>query len=115
MSAVILNGNLNGNDSKNGNGSKPRPLASWKRQTVQQFFGAFNWDDHSLKVQALKLTPASGQSSNQPLSLTLKVQEFFAAVNWEGSAIAAFPTLEKAAIETSTADDLTLDSFSGLF
>ena len=108
MSAVRLNGNLNGN------GSKPRPLASWKRQTVQQFFGAFNWDDHSLKVQALKLTPASGQSSNQPLSLTLKVQEFFAAVNWEGSAIAAFPTLEKVTSE-SAADDLTLDNFSDLF
>jgi hypothetical protein len=106
MTAVMLNGNLNGNVSK--------LPAHWQRQTVQQFFGAFNWDDHSLKVQALKLTPALGQGSNQPLSLTLKVQEFFAAVNWDGNAIAAFPTLERLASK-SAADDLTLDNFSDLF
>ena len=104
MTAVMLNGNLNGSASK--------PPAHWQQQTVQQFFGAFNWDDHSLKVQALKLTPALGHS--QSLSLTLKVQEFFAAVNWDGSAIAAFPTLEKLVSE-SAADDLTLDNFSDLF
>ena len=109
MTAVLLNGNLKGNSSK------PDLSASWKRETVQQFFGSCNWDDHSLKVQALKLTATQPQDSDRPLSLTLKVQDFFAAVNWDGTAIAAFPTLEKLAIEDTAADNLTLDDFSDLF
>ena len=108
MTAVLLNGNLNGNSLK------PDLSVSWQRQTVQQFFGSCNWDDHSLKLQALKLTATQPQGSDQPLSLTLKVQDFFAAVNWDGTAIAAFSKPEKVAIEDS-ADDLTLDGFADLF
>ena len=111
MNAVLLNGNLNGNSSK------PSLSASWKRQTVRQFFGSCNWDDQSLKVQALKLAVTQSQGSDQPLSLTLKVQEFFAAVNWDGSSIAAFSIAGFSTLETieDTADNLTLDDFSNLF
>jgi hypothetical protein len=109
MSTATLNGN------RNGNGSKPHPPQTWKRQTVQQFFGSFNWDDHSLTVQELKLTATGQQSNDRPLSLALKVQDFFAAVNWDGTAIAALPILEKLAIDDPMADSFTLDSFSDLF
>jgi hypothetical protein len=109
MSTALLNRN------RNENGAKPHPSQTWKRQTVQQFFGAFNWDDHSLTVQELKLTATQQQGSDRPLSLTLKVQDFFAAVNWDGSAIAALPILERSAIDDPAADSFTLDSFSDLF
>ncbi|HEY9641873.1 MAG TPA: hypothetical protein V6C57_15405 [Coleofasciculaceae cyanobacterium] len=102
-------------NSTNGshNGSKP-PLPHWKQQSVQTFFSTFNWDDHSPKVQELKLT-AFQQPSDQPLSLTLKVSEFFGTVNWDGNAIAnPLNFLEEFPTE-SASDAFTLEDFSDLF
>lgn len=99
----------------NGNGFKPYSSPAWKQQTVQQFFAAFNWDNHPPVVQELKRT-ALESGSDQCLSLTLKVREFFAAVNWDGSTIAAVSDSSKGIIiDNSATDFLTLDNFSDLF
>jgi hypothetical protein len=95
------------------NGAKP-PALHWQQQSVQTFFSAFNWDDHSPKVQELKLA-TSKQSSDQPLSLTLKVSEFFGAVNWDGDAIASTPVFLKESSTEPTADAFTLEDLSDLF
>jgi limonene-1,2-epoxide hydrolase len=109
MNTALLDGTLNGNDSK------PLPSSTWKQQTVQQFFAAFNWDDHSAAVQALKYTATQQPYSDRPLSLTLNVQEFFAAINWDGSTIAALPSSPDLTIANAAEDDFTLDNFSDLF
>jgi hypothetical protein len=95
------------------NGSQP-PALPWKQQSVHTFFSTFNWDDHSLKVQELKLT-SSQQSSDQSLSLTLKVSEFFGAVNWDGNAIASMPNFLEEFSTEATSDAFTLEDFSDLF
>jgi hypothetical protein len=105
MSTMVLNRT---------NGSKPHASPAWKQQSVQQFFTAFNWDDHPPEIQELKLTVAQ-QPSNQALSMTLKVSQFFAAVNWDGNAIAATPTYGDIPPETPANDGLTLEDFSDLF
>ncbi|MBD3880480.1 hypothetical protein IFO70_01785 [Phormidium tenue FACHB-886] len=100
---------------RNGNGSKPHSSPVWKRQTVQQFFTAFNWDNYPPVVQELKRT-ALQSGSEQSLSLTLKVREFLGAVNWDGGAIATVSDSSKGIIiDNSATDFLTLDNFSDLF
>jgi len=95
--------------------SSSAPPSSWKRQSVQQFFTAFNWDDHPPEVQELKITAAQ-QGGYHPLSLALKVKDFFGAFNWDDSAIAATPKPPEVLPSNSNADDaFTLDNFSDLF
>ncbi|MBW4657735.1 MAG: hypothetical protein KME15_03610 [Drouetiella hepatica Uher 2000/2452] len=108
------------------NGHKPRlsasspeilsaSLTSWKRQSVQQFFTAFNWDDHPAEMQEIKLIAAQ-QGVHPPMSLALKVKDFFSAFNWDDSAIAATPKPPQVIPGSDNADDaFTLDDFSGLF
>jgi hypothetical protein len=95
------------------------PLAdssvSWKRQSVQQFFTAFNWDDHPPEVQELKITAAQ-QGIHQYLSLALKVKDFFSAFNWDDSTIAVAPKSPEVLPGKGQAEDgFTLDNFSDLF
>lgn len=95
------------------NGSTPHTHADWMRQTVQQFFGGFNWENNSPEVQKLVQTSLH---SDRPLSLTLKVGQFFTAINWEGSSIAAMPQPDTStAPAKSPVDAFTLDDFSDLF
>lgn len=95
------------------NGSTPHAPYPWMRQTVQQFFGEFNWENNSPEIQKLKQTAVN---SDQPLSLSLKVGEFFAAISWEGSSIAALPQPEVSMPSpNSPIDAFTLDDFSDLF
>lgn len=95
------------------NGSTLHPPSVWMRQTVQQFFGEFNWENNPPEVQKLLQFTLS---SDQPLSLTLKVGQFFAAIQWEGNSIAAMPQPESSAPSTSSPiDAFTLDDFSDLF
>lgn len=108
------------------NGHKPRSpesapasvsTTSWKRQSVQQFFTAFNWDNHPPEVQELKISAAQ-QGVYQPLSLALKVKDFFTAFNWDDSAIAAAPKSPETLPNSGNGkadDDFTLDNFSDLF
>jgi len=95
------------------NGSTPHHSVGWMRQTVQQFFGEFNWENNPPEIQKLVQTAFN---TDRPLSLTLKVSQFFAAINWEGSSIAALPPSDE---QSSTAippvDAFTLDDFSDLF
>ena len=115
-SAMVLNST---------NGHKPRSpeaskillefSASWKQQSVQQFFTAFNWDDHPPEMQELKLIAAQ-QGVSPAMSLALKVRDFFSAFNWDDSAIAATPKPPEAIPGSGNADDaFTLDDFSDLF
>lgn len=95
------------------NGSTPHHPNVWMRQTVQQFFGGFNWENNPPEIQKLVQTAFN---TDRPLSLTLKVSQFFAAINWEGSSIAALPQSdEPTSPPTSPADAFTLDDFSDLF
>lgn len=105
MSAVLMS---------HTNGSKSHGSAlSWKRQTVQQFFSAFNWEDHPPEVQALKRTSALGEG--QPCSLKLSVSQFFSAYNWEDSTIAAMPVAAEPETAAPAIDAFTLEDFSDLF
>ena len=83
----------------------------WLRASVQQFFSALNWEDHSPELQEIKLTALN--ETAVPLSLTLSVSQFFAAINWSGTTIAA-PVPIQPPVPPPT-DDLTLDDFSSLF
>ncbi|MBW4578514.1 MAG: hypothetical protein KME42_02950 [Tildeniella nuda ZEHNDER 1965/U140] len=94
------------------NGSKALPaVEAWQRDSVRTFFTGINWENHTPAVQANKLSLS--EHSNAPLNLKMSVCQFFAAINWDGIAIAA-PTVVQPA-PPSKPDDLTLDSFSGLF
>lgn len=98
--------------SRNGSGSIAQNRA-WLTLTVQQFFGAVNWDDQPLVVQELKRTSIQ---TGGPLSLTLTVSQFMNAIPWDGKAIAAPIPLEEAIpIADSQGKDLTVDDFSSLF
>lgn len=89
------------------------PDRAWLTLTVQQFFGAVNWDDQPLAVQELKRTSLE---TGGPLSLTLTVSQFMNAIPWDGKAIAAPIPLEEAIpIAESQGADLTVDDFSSLF
>jgi len=94
------------------NGSKAMSASeSWQRESVKTFFTGVNWENHTPAVQEIKLSLAEG--SNEPLKLTMSVCQFFATINWEGIAIAASTPVQSS--PTPANDDLTLDSFSGLF
>lgn len=94
------------------NGSTPHADDAWMRQTVQRFFGGFNWEDNPPEIQELRQTVSNG---HQTLSLTLKVSQFFKAINWEGGAIAAMPQFEAPPTSDPAADAFTLEDFSDLF
>jgi hypothetical protein len=126
MSAVLTS------PTNNGNGSKPQvQTTDWLKQTVQQFFSSFNWDDRPPEVQEMRA--AFQADDSEPLSLKLTVSQFFGAINWEGTrcftdtARVAPPVdtelnadltfmEDMSAIDGSPDDDgFTLDDFSGLF
>jgi uncharacterized protein (DUF2249 family) len=95
------------------NGSTSHTPTPWLQQSVQQFFGAFNWEDNPPEVQELKLAAAHDE---QPLSLTLTVSQFFGAINWDGHAIGTVPNAAQQPPSTGTGiDAFTLDDFSDLF
>lgn len=95
------------------NGSSAHSESLWLRQNVHQFFGGFNWEDHSPDIQELRQTTSNG---NQPLSLVLTVNQFFSAINWEGGAIAATPQADQSLQSSNTTlDAFTLEDFSDLF
>jgi hypothetical protein len=92
------------------NGSSIHPPQAWLKQSVQQFFNAVNWENHSLEIQTLRL---AAQSESQPCSLLLTVNQFFSTINWEGDA--ATPPKPTPSPATSADSIFTLDDFSDLF
>lgn len=95
------------------NGSTAPNQTHWLRQSVQQFFSKFNWEDNPPEVQELR--QVASQAGQQTLSLTLSVTQFFNAVNWEGSSIAAMPHPEASPSPGAVNDAFTLEDFSDLF
>jgi hypothetical protein len=96
------------------NGSAPHSHPVQMRQTVQQFFGGFNWENNPPEIQ--KLMQQSPNSNDRPISLTLKVSQFLATINWEGSSIAALPQLTDSSPSLNAPPEtFTLDDFSDLF
>ena len=87
------------------------PSGPWLRESVQQFFGDFNWENNPPEVQQVKL--ASLQASAAPLSLMLTVSQFFAAFNWDGAAIAAAASPAELAAEAAV--EVTIDDFFSQF
>lgn len=95
------------------NGAKPAidlDGSGWLRSPVSQFFTHFNWDNHSLEVQATK----RAQTDDAPLSLTLSVRHFFDSIAWDGSATAPAPPELPSPAQPSD-NKFTLDDFSNLF
>jgi hypothetical protein len=90
------------------NGSSAYPPQAWLRQTVQQFFNAVNWNDHSPEIQTLRLS-----AHHMPHSLLLTVDQFFSTINWEGDA--AVPLKLPSASPVEVDDSLTLEEFTDLF
>jgi hypothetical protein len=88
-----------------------RPLS----KSVQQFFGAINWDNQPLQVQQLRQSVIETASAAALLDPKLPVKQFFAAINWEG--LAALPVVVPPSQdpEPAKSDSLTLDDFSSLF
>jgi hypothetical protein len=95
------------------NGSSAHAPKTWMTDSVQDFFTAFNWEDHSPEVQELKRSGLEA-IDNKPFWLTLSVSQFLSTIDWDGSTIAATPNLE-APPQATGADSLTLDDFSDLF
>lgn len=95
------------------NGFTAPDQTHWLRQSVQQFFSNFNWEDNPPEIQELR--QVSTQTGQQTLSLTLSVTQFFNAVNWEGSSIAAMPHPETLPSPSATNAAFTLEDFSDLF
>ncbi|MBM0741467.1 hypothetical protein JOY44_07540 [Phormidium sp. CLA17] len=92
------------------NGSAPMNTSNWLHSSVQEFFSTLNWED--LPPDTQQMGQVTSQYSDAPLSLNLSVSSFFAAVNWEGATIAAPVSVP---IQSSPANNFTLDDFSGLF
>ncbi len=89
---------------------------AWLQSSVQQFFGAINWEDQAPTVQPAIKFGATPQEQAGPLSMSLKVGQFFGAVNWDGTEIAAaVHSLEEQLPPGAAEDGFTLDGFSDLF
>ncbi len=97
----------------NGHGAATPDGTAWLRQSVQQRFSQFNWDDTPPEIQELRQTTT--QPGQQILSLTLTVNQFFNAINWQGSSIAAPPQSDAPAQSNAMNDAFTLEDFSDLF
>ena len=83
---------------------------SWLDQSVQEFFGHYNWLGKSLE------TP-NGSNPGQLLSLTQPVADFFQAISWEGipevGALPLPPPLP--VISISEPAEVTIDDLFDLF
>lgn len=91
------------------NGSSAYSSQAGLKQTVQQFFNAVNWENHSPQIQTL-LAAAQGEPQS---SMLLTVSQFFSTINWDSdAAMAPSPN----AVSASQANDIfTLEDFSDLF
>jgi hypothetical protein len=93
----------------------------WLQLSVQAFFEPYPWDGRPIAPPPQPNSPRTTAPPPQAPSFTSSVSQFFEWFPWEGAAIIAapLPTLEEttAVDEESpiTANDLTLDDFSGLF
>jgi hypothetical protein len=85
---------------------------SWKQQSVQQFFGRFNWEDHPPEIRELKATAA--ESGDRPLSLVLTVNQFFGSIDWDGNTDLFSGHFTDSSL-AADADSFTLDDFAALF
>jgi len=92
------------------NGFKPPVSQDWLQLSVQTFCTAFNWNDDSPTVQAIKQAAAHGDG--EPLSLTLTVSQFFTAIPWDSMSTAS---VESDLPTNVPIDRFTLEDFSGLF
>jgi len=83
---------------------------SWLSQSVQDFFGRYNWLGKPLETQ-------NASVPGQLLSLTLPVADFFRAISWEGipevGALPPPPVMPP--IPISEPAEITIDDLFDLF
>ena len=83
---------------------------SWLDQSVQEFFGHYNWLGKPLETQ-------NGSTPGQVLTLTQSVADFFQAISWEGipevGALPLPPPLPVISISESA--EVTIDDLFDLF
>lgn len=102
------------------NSASNKAEQDWLQLSVQAFFEPYPWDGRPIAPPPQPTSPRTAAPPQAP-SLTSSVNQFFEWFPWEGAAIIAapLPLLEEAAAADEegpiTANDLTLDDFSGLF
>lgn len=83
---------------------------SWLKQSVQQFFGNYNWLGKPLETE-------TGYVNGKLLSLTMPVSEFFRAISWDGiPEVGAMPPPPPSpVIVVNESAEVTIDDLFDLF